>query len=347
MNHFQNLVGPLEQVTASYRAVRPRSARKVSVTQRADQLAAWVALSLDEPAALKNLHDEAAELRDVARLSDALPRIAEGAMTLIGAEFGNIQFLNPLDDSLVLVTQSGFKQEFLDHFAVVHDNRSVCGRAARQCAQAVTPDVREDPAFTPHQKTFRAAGVRAVQSTPLVDRAGRLVGVISTHASQPGRPSDQDLWTMQLYAQLAGEAVARHLAGPRVDGHPADLPHNSTDLYRRAALLEGAGPRSGVTHWVYRVDEPCGSEGCRMYGVHPAQWRGRMTTDSPGQDAEYVAALVVRELMADWDMRGLRSKRPVHVHVWRGWEGTLQSAAFTMELQPDPRADRPPAVDAL
>ncbi|KUN10503.1 hypothetical protein AQI95_01975 [Streptomyces yokosukanensis] len=347
MNHFQNLVGPLDHVTASYRSVRPRPARKVSVTRRADQLAAWVALSLDEPAVLKNLQDEAAELRDVPQLSAVLPRITEGAMALIGAEFGNIQFLDPLDDSLVLVTQSGFEQEFLDHFAVVHDNRSVCGRAAWQGVQAVTPDVREDPAFAPHQRTFRAAGVRAVQSTPLVDRAGRLVGMISTHASQPGRPSAQDLRTMELYAQLAGEAVARHLVGRRVDGHPADVPHSGTALHRRAELLEGAGTRSGVTHWVYRVDEPYGSAGCRIYGDHPAQWRGRMTSDGPDQDAEYVAAHVAGELMADWDMRGLHSDRLVHVHVWRGWEGTPQSAAFTLEVQPHlGGGDRRPAVDA-
>ncbi|MEU1407547.1 GAF domain-containing protein [Streptomyces sp. NPDC005728] len=345
MNHFQNLVGPLEHVTTTYRSARPRPARKVSVTQRADQLAAWVALSLDEPSALKNLQDEAAELRDAPELSAVLPRIAEGAMTLIGAEFGNIQFLNPLDDSLVLVTQSGFDEEFLDHFAVVHDNRSVCGRAAWQGAQAVTPDVREDPAFTPHQKIFRAAGVRSVQSTPLVDRAGRLVGMISTHASQPGRPADQDLRTMELYGQLAGEAIARHLAGRGVDGHSARLPHNGTALHQRTALPEGAEITNGVTHWVYRVDEPYGSVGWRVYGAHPAQWRGRITTNSPDEDAEYVASLVARELRADWDIRGLRSKRLVHVHVWRGWEGTPQSAAFTMEL--DLSGDRRPAVDAV
>ncbi|MFJ9815782.1 GAF domain-containing protein [Streptomyces sp. NPDC101151] len=347
MNHFQNLVGPLEHVTAAYRSVRPRPARKVSVTQRADQLAAWVALSLDEPSALKNLQDEAAELRDVPQLAAVLPRIAEGAMSLMGAEFGNIQFLNPLDDSLVLVTQSGFDEAFLDHFAVVHDNVSVCGRAAWQGVQAVAPDVREDPAFAPHQKIFRAAGVRAVQSTPLVDRAGRMVGMISTHASQPGRPAEQDLRTMELYGQLAGEAIARHLAGQGVDGHPVGLPHNGTDLRSRRALREGDRTTNGVAHWVYRVDEPYGSAGCRVYGVHSAQWRGRITTDSPDQDAEYVASLVARDLTADWQMRGLRSKRLVHVHVWRGWEGDAQSAAFTMELQPDLGEDRRAAVDAV
>lgn len=30
--------------------------------------------------------------------------------------------------------------------------------------------------------------------------------MISTHMSQPGRPSDQDLQVMELYGQLAGKS---------------------------------------------------------------------------------------------------------------------------------------------
>lgn len=331
MSHTHNLVRPLEHVTASYGSARPRPARKVADTERADQLAAWVALSLDEPSALKSLQDEAAELRDAPQLAAVLPRIASGAMALTGAEFGNIQFVDPLDDSLVLVTQSGFGREFLDHFAVVHDEHSVCGRAARQCTQAVAADVRDDPAFAPHQKIFRAAGVRSVLSTPLVDHTGQLIGIISTHTSQPGRPPEQDLRIMGLYAQLAGEAIARRLG---VDGRPAALPHDGTALDQRISLLETNGTTSRTTRWAYRVDEPCGSDGCRTYGIHPNQWRGRITTHGPGQDAEYAAALVAGELMAEWDINGGRDARPVHIHVWHNWEGARRDAAFTMAVNP-------------
>jgi hypothetical protein len=347
MNHSQNLLKPLEHVTASYLSAGPRPARRVAITQRADQLAAWVALSLDQPSALKNLQDAAAELRDVPQLAAVLTRVARGAMALMGAEFGNIQFVDPRDDSLVLVTQSGFSREFLDHFAAVHDNRSVCGRAAWHGVQAVAADVRDDPAFAPHQKVFRAAGVRSVQSTPLVDRAGQLIGMISTHMSEPGRPSDQDLKIMELYGQLAGEIIARHLANRGINGHPVDVPHNGTTLDQRMALLERAGTTNGATHWVYRVDEPNGSHGCRSYGDHSDQWRGKITTDRPDQDARYAAALVADRLMVDWDIRGVRGTRPVHVHVWRGWEGSLGDAAFTMEVQPGIDGRRRPAVDSV
>ncbi|CAM5498995.1 GAF domain-containing protein [Streptomyces chartreusis] len=341
MDHSHNLIGSLEHVTAPYTSAPPaRPTRKVAATHRADQLAAWVAFSLDEPSALKSLQDAAEELRDIPELAAVLPRVAETSMDLLDAEFGNIQFVDPRDDSLVLVTQSGFGDEFLDHFAVVHDSHSVCGRAARQGTQAVTADVRDDQGLTPHQRIFRASGVRSVQSTPLVDHTGRLLGMISTHMSQPGRPSDQDLRIMNLYGQLAGEVVARHLIVPGV----ADHPHNRTVLDRRRPLLEGTESTNGVTQWVYRVDEPYGPGGCRTYGIHPDQWRGRITTDHTDHDAEYVAALVARDLRAEWNIHPAGQARPVHIHVWRGWEGTHQDAAFTMEIGPDLNGQRHRAV---
>ncbi|MFD5795951.1 GAF domain-containing protein [Streptomyces diastatochromogenes] len=332
MSHSRNLVRPLEHVTASYRSAPQRPAREVAVAQRADQLGAWATLSLDEPAALKTLQDTAAELRDVPRLTAVLPRVTSGAMALMGAEFGNIQFLDPLDGSLVLVTQSGFGPEFLDHFAVVHDDLSVCGRAARQGTQTVAADVRDDPDFALHQKIFRFAGVRSVQSTPLVDHTGRLIGMISTHTSQPGLPSAQDLRIMELFGQLAGEAIARRLIGREIDGHPGALPHNGTALDQRMALLEKPRSGNGATHWVYRVDVPNGSAGCHTYGDHPNQWRGRITTHSPDQGAEHAAALIARELMAEWDFNS-GGMKPVHVHVWRDWEGDPRDTAFTLEVR--------------
>lgn len=222
----ENLPGPLEYVAASYRDARSRPVRRVAAAKRADQLATYVALSLDEPSGLQKLQDAAAELGDAPYLAAVLPQVAMGAITLMGADFGNVQVVDPRDGSLVLVTQLGFSREFLDHFAVVHDNRSVCGRAARQGAQAVVDDVRTDPAFTPHREVFRAAGVRAIQSTPLVDGAGQMIGMISTHTSQAGWPSARDLQIMEIYGQLAGEAIARHLGCASADGDRGDPRHD-------------------------------------------------------------------------------------------------------------------------
>ncbi|MEU6260858.1 hypothetical protein [Streptomyces sp. NPDC047043] len=88
------------------------------------------------------------------------------------------------------------------------------------------------------------------------------------------------------------------------------------------------------TDWVYRVDEPHGSQGWRPYGGHFARWRGTVTTDAPREGAEYVAALVVTDLVTDWETRGT-GDRHVRVLVWRDEEGDgPDDAAFTVEIQP-------------
>ncbi|MEU7059722.1 hypothetical protein [Streptomyces sp. NPDC046197] len=89
------------------------------------------------------------------------------------------------------------------------------------------------------------------------------------------------------------------------------------------------------TDWVYRVDEPHGSEGWRPYGVHPERWQGTITSDNPAEDAEYAAALVVTDLMTEWERRGSEDVKHVRVLVWQNEAGTEANAVFSVEIQPD------------
>ncbi|MFI9384909.1 GAF domain-containing protein [Kutzneria sp. NPDC052558] len=205
MRTGQNLLGPLRHVTTYYR------------TPPVGRVAADLELGAGVPSGLSEV---TGELFDAQGLDAVLPKVLDGALTLMGAEAGNIQLLDPDEDSLVLVTQSGFGAEFLDHFAVVRDSGSVCGRAALRGVQVVVDDVKQDLTSAPHRRVFRIAGVRSVVSTPLLDGTGRLIGMISTHLPWPGRPPERDLRGMRLYSQLAGEVVAGELAmlSPEVQG---------------------------------------------------------------------------------------------------------------------------------
>ncbi|MGW1913564.1 hypothetical protein ACWCQS_23235 [Streptomyces sp. NPDC002076] len=91
---------------------------------------------------------------------------------------------------------------------------------------------------------------------------------------------------------------------------------------------------STETDWVYRVDEPHGSAGWRPYGDHPDRWRGTITTDDPAENAEYVAALVVTDLVTEWTVSGT-GQQHVRVTVWEGQEGAgPEDAAFTVQVRP-------------
>ena len=242
----QIMPGPLKQVQAAYRnAVAP--AGEMRPTPPTGHFAPWTDFSLDEPQALRRLAYLAEELGTAPGLDSLLPRILDRALLLMGADFGHIQLLDPAAGVLRIVAQSGFGPEFLDYFAVVDDDRTAGGRAARSGVQAVIADVSTDPGSLPHRAVAAAAGFQAVQSTPLAEGSGRLIGAISTYFRRPHHPSGRDLRIMELYGNVAGEAVARHLSGhPRNASDPA-LPLRQGRGWT-ADRPDGPGPaRAAVT----------------------------------------------------------------------------------------------------
>jgi hypothetical protein len=60
-------------------------------------------------------------------LDDALA----GGITLLAADLGNLQLLDPATRRLRIAAQRGFGSEFLTHFADVDDASTACGRALR------------------------------------------------------------------------------------------------------------------------------------------------------------------------------------------------------------------------
>jgi PAS domain S-box-containing protein len=78
--------------------------------------------------------------------------------------------------------------------------------------RVIVEDVLADPLFAPHRAIAAAAGICAVQSTPLVSSRGELLGVISTHFRQPHRFSGTVLRFTDLYARHAADLVERNRA---------------------------------------------------------------------------------------------------------------------------------------
>ena len=236
-----------EEAEAVHRrsADRLRALGREDMAQRADKFAAWIRFDLDEPLAARRLYAATRDLREVARPGLLFGKALEGALSLAGADRGNIQILDPATGSLRIAAQCGFSAEFLDYFAVVDDDRSACGRAAKDRAQTVIVDVNTDTSFVPHRDIAAASGFRAVQSTPLVDRAGRLLGVVSTHYPRPYSPPERDLHLVRRYGEVVGQIMSSRLSasqhhrdGKPANGAAASRPNHPGPL---AALKLGTG----------------------------------------------------------------------------------------------------------
>jgi GAF domain-containing protein len=154
-------------------------------------------------------------------LADARAVLEEGledALSMMRADHGNVQIVDPASGSLRIAAQAGFSDEFLEYFAIVDGDTSACGRAAQEVAQTVITDVNADPGYAPLREIAAASGYRAVQSTPLVDLHGDLVGVLSTHYPHPYRPPAEDLALMKRFGELIGHAFEACL---EADGNAA------------------------------------------------------------------------------------------------------------------------------
>jgi signal transduction histidine kinase len=57
--------------------------------------------------------------------------------------------------------------------------------------------------------TYRRAGIRAVQTTPLVSRRGAILGMLSTHWREPHEPSGRDLRLLDVLARQAADLIER------------------------------------------------------------------------------------------------------------------------------------------
>jgi len=156
----------------------------------------------------RQLYVTVARLRQVRRLDILADLALEIMLSLARAERGNLQLADPASGALRIIAHHGFDQGFLDYFAVVNDDLSACGRAAARNMQVVISDVITDKRFEPHRAIARASRFRAVQSTPLVDKNGQLVGVVSTHYPDPYAPSARDLRIIRRYADLVGQVLS-------------------------------------------------------------------------------------------------------------------------------------------
>src|SRR4029079_19551174 len=161
--------------------------------------------------AMERLHRVSMRFFDEDGLASVLDEILEAAIVITQADFGNIQVLDPRSSDLTIVTSRGFPGWWLDYWKRVSLGSGACGMALERKERVIVEDVAQSPIFNTSDalEVQLRAGVRAVQSTPLFDRAGLPLGTICTHYATPQRPSDHSLRLLDLLARQAADILDR------------------------------------------------------------------------------------------------------------------------------------------
>jgi len=162
-----------------------------------------------EAKTMRDLYDSSARLQTAPDLQTALEEILQSSIRLMRADFGDVQVYDAERKVLRLVALQGFDKRLVETFRNVGaDDDTACGRAIRTGKRVIIEDLEQDELFATYREAA-AVEYRSVQATPLFDRDGGLLGVLSTHWRAPHQPSEQDLLTLDLYARQAINFIIR------------------------------------------------------------------------------------------------------------------------------------------
>ena len=184
------------------------------VAERTSELTALKDRLAADLAAMTRLHEISTRFVQESDVPSLLQETLSAAIEITGGDMGHIQFLDPASGRLSVVAQHGFEPRFLEFFNQTERRRDSCGAARMRAQRVVIEDVVQHAGYfdKPALEMLLAAGVRAMQATPLCARSGRLLGLLSTHSRTRRRLQERDLRLLDLLARQLADLVERSQA---------------------------------------------------------------------------------------------------------------------------------------
>ena len=168
-----------------------------------------------EVAGAKTLQSISTRLISKSTPESLYAQILDAAIELMASDAASVQILAADHTSLRLLAWRNFHPDSAAFWQRVEVGAgSTCSKALSDNERVVVVDI-EACAFmagTQDQQEYRRSGIRAVQSTPLRSRTGRLLGMLSTHWRSPHTLTDDDFRFFDVLARQAADLIERTLA---------------------------------------------------------------------------------------------------------------------------------------
>ncbi len=186
--------------------------------------------------------------------------ILAAAIELTGADAGTIQILDESTQDLCIIASQGIPLNLSEHFARVDvSSDTSCGIAL--CSGSRTfVDFDVPQHLDPHgsMRLHVEAGLLSAQSTPLISRTGKPIGMVSTHWRTRHRPSDRQIQFLDLLARQAADTIEQRQTTAALRDREEQL------------RLATAASKLGLWFWNLETDILTWTEQCKAIFGLPA-----------------------------------------------------------------------------
>jgi PAS domain S-box-containing protein len=167
-----------------------------------------LAKELEDTKQLQKISSRIIEEGDVNTLYNAL---IDSAIEIMHSDFASIQILVPETNDLLLLAWKGFHPASAEYWKLINkDSGSTCGKAFHDQTRIIVPNVEHWTGVGKEDlEEFRRSGIVAVQSTPLMSRSGKVLGMLSTHWKRVYEPSERELGLLDVLARQAADLIER------------------------------------------------------------------------------------------------------------------------------------------
>ena len=180
-----------------------------------------------ELAATQRLQEVSTKLIRERKIEGLYGDLLETAAAIMGSDCASMQMYRPDRGAgeLQLLAHRGFTQQAARSWAwVAPTSTTSCGVALATAQRVIVPDTKTDGSISEEeQHHYNEAGIRSMQSTPLVSRGGHVLGMISTHWRRPHQPSQQALNLLDILARQVADLLEREQAERKLTASEARL----------------------------------------------------------------------------------------------------------------------------